>query len=141
MNRQENSELVTAFGDHFQLMYGVDVGHFAKKIDDEKLRDFCSKINHAARHTGCSLSIPENALNNSYRVILRNFNKRYVVCVALLDHTIFIDANDEQWKEINDGIFFYLQTEWRKFMAKHIAEYRGHLNTTLILNQCDESLI
>lgn len=141
MNREQNSELVISFGDHLQLMYGVEMGTFAKRIEDKKLVDFCQQFNIAARHTGYSLSMTEKTSNSVYKIIFRNFNKRISVPAAFLDHTVFLDATEEEWKEINEQIFFYLQKEWRKFMAKHIDEYRGYINTTLVLNKCNESAI
>ena len=132
MNREKNSELVTSFGDHLQLMCGIDAGSFAKRIDNEHLKSFCKQFNIAARHTEYALEATE-----TYQIFLRNFNNQIVVKVYLLDHTVFLDATDEQWKTIREDIFNYLQNEWRKYMAKHIAEYRDHFNTTLILNQCE----
>lgn len=141
MNREQNSKLVTSFGDHFQLMYGIEVGHFAKRIEDKKLADFCQQFNISARHTGYTLSMTEKTLNGIYKIILRNFNKNLTVPVAFLDRTIFLDATEEDWRKISESMFFYLQNTWRKFMAKHIDEYRGYLNATLVLNQSNESSI
>jgi hypothetical protein len=59
------------------------------------------------------------------------------VSVRLLDHSIFIEANENDWTKISKALFYSLQEEWKNFLTLHISEYKEHMRKTTILAQLE----
>lgn len=138
MNSRTNLELVEEFGDKVQLNYGKEFGYFANRITDEQLMYFCEDVNITtfAVLKGYHLSVEfYNDMLTTSRIFLKNYYNNLCVEVKLLDHTVFINATNAEWRKIERTIFEIILKVWRKFLSKHIPEYKEHFNNTLVLDQ------
>ena len=46
-----------------------------------------------------------------------------------------IDANNNEWIDIDESTFKIIQNEWRLFMQKNVDSYYEHLMITYVLNE------
>ena len=133
MNRNRNLEIVNEYGDQIQLQFGTEFGYFASQMDFELIMEFCHEFNSDSwiKLNGYRLSIISR--ENFYKLGFTNTLINLKSTATLLDHTVFIEAKDEDWKKIDKKSFSLLQSKWRLFLAKNIKGYREHFNNSCIL--------
>ena len=137
MNKLKNIKVVERCGDAFQLEFGAEFGFYAKQLDRNFISIFCNQFNLEpwANEHGYTLTTKYNM--NDHIVTLTNFSSTLRVPVRLLDHSIYIDANEHDWSKIDKQLFALIQKCWRNFMARHINEYEDHIRKTIILADLD----
>ncbi len=141
MDKLDNYRLVVNAGDHLQFEYGNNFGFFTKQIDKKTLYKFCERFNYDeyAQNKGFVLGL-KNSKNDLY-VVLTNSNKNLYLSVRLLDHTVFIQANESEWSKIPSKVYFTIQKHWRNFLADNIKEYENHLFKTTALEPAESATV
>lgn len=133
MNRNRILEIVHEYGDQIQLNFGTEFGYFASQLDFEDILNFCEEFNtiNLVKLNGYRLSVISS--ENPYMLNFTNYYTNLNSTAKLLDHTVYIEAKNEDWKKIDKPAFSLLQSKWRNFLAKNIYGYREHFNSTCTL--------
>lgn len=128
------------YGDQHQLSmaldYGLEAGNFSHQISEQQLIKFCQSVSaHPwCRENGYTL-ICEQDSKNRFNLIARNFKKRLLFPVKLLDHTIYFHAKELDFDEIDVEFYRIVQETWQQFLCDNIYEYKSHLNNLVVLSQ------
>lgn len=130
MNNIKNLQIISEFGDHIQLAYGAEFGYYASQMDYDLILTFCENFN-AKNLQNYKLSLVSQ--EHPHTLNLRNEFTGLNVSIKLLDHSIFIQAKEDDWKKIDKHTFNLIQTSWRRFLANNIVGYREHFNNSCIL--------
>ena len=133
MNSVDNLQIISEYGDHIQLAYGAEFGYYASQMDCNVISKFCNIFNNQESMKLMGFTLKPISSENPYTLSLQNLYLNLNVDVKLLDHSVFIQAKEEDWKHINKDVFNTLQAGWRKFLAKHIVDYRDHFNNSYVL--------
>ena len=133
MNKNRNLEIVNEYGDQAQLTFGTEFGYYASQIDFESMMVFCYEFNSDAwaKSNGYRLNIIKR--ENFHKLAFTNNIINFKSTATLLDHTVYIEAKEEDWKILDKNAFSLIQHKWRVFLSKNISGYREHFNETRIL--------
>ena len=133
MNKLKNIAFIERHGDGLQLEFGAEFGFFAKQLDRNKINEFCAQFNAEPWINEHGYFLTSKYNSNDYILTLSNPNLSLRVSVKLLDHSIYIDAIEQDWMKIEKILFILLQKAWRNFMAENISEYDEHIRKTFVL--------
>lgn len=133
MNSIENLQIISEYGDHIQLAYGAEFGYYASQMDCNLISKFCSIFNDKDSMKLMGFALKPISSENPHTLCLQNLYTNLNVNVKLLDHSVFIQAKEDDWKKINKDVFNILQISWRKFLAINIVDYRDHFNNSYVL--------
>ena len=72
--------------------------------------------------------------NEQFCITLKNAYNQIHIPIKLLDHTIFMCANDGEWLKIENEIFKFILKKWQKFLCSKIKEYKSHIEKIPVTN-------
>ena len=139
MKKQINANLVESLGDHVQLKFGNDFGYYSKHVNEIALHYFCEHFNSNSKSKKQGYSISCHILPNyTYVLYATNQLLDFEVMVKLLDHSVFIVANKEEWNKIHLSFFNELNKFWIKCLKENLDGYAEHYEklTTLTQTSC-----
>lgn len=136
MNKFKNIDIVEKHGDKIQLEFGAEFGFFAKQLSRKHITSFCDQFNIEPWVSLNGYYLTSKYNSNDYTITLTK-GSILRVTVKLLDHSIYIDATEQDWMNIEKNLFMLLQKSWRNYLSNHIKEYGDHLRNTFILANLD----